>query len=580
MATITGADITARQLRVEGVEAAFGLAGNPMSYVFNRMVAEGIAPYLFRHEAGATLAATAYGFASRKLGVAAAASGPAMVNAVPSLYTAWVQGWPLLLIAGNGQSDRRGLGDFQEAPQVEAARPFTKWSVSIESPERIPYYINAAFRTALNGRPGPVFLDFPADILTAQVEESEVEMFPAAAPPVRAYGDPNLIDEALEEIRRAERPLLIIGNGAAWSDCGEETRRLVDRLQIPFVPSPRGKGVVPDDHPLNASAARSYVLRNADLIVLLGQRLNWTFHFGRPPRFAPDVKMIQIDIEPEEIGNSVAATVGILGDAKVVVEEMLDRAEEAPLAVDAWRDALEGEKQKNAEMVAPMIASDAAPLEMFRMFSEISKVVGDEATIVIDGEQTAAVSRQMLPNSLPRHRLDPGTAGGMGVGVPMAFGAQIARPGEPVICVTGDLAFGWYCVEVETAARYNLPIVFVIANNGTQAISGGKNRYMPHGYLSAPRWESGKPLPLRFQTYGEEALDESIPYVPIAYEKVAEGFGARGEVVSSPAELGPALERALSSGQTTVLNVMVSLFAGRKQQAFSWLPRMEGSDAD
>ena len=203
MAMITGAGIAARQLRIEGVEAAFGVGGNPMSYLFNRMVAEGIAPHLFRHEAGATLAAMAYGFASRKLGVAVAASGPAMVNAVPSLYTASAQGWPVLLMAGNGQTDRRGLGDFQEAPQVEAATPFTKWSVAIDSPERIPYYVNAAFRRALNGCPGPVYLDFPADILEAEVDESEVEMFPPTAPPVWALGDPNLIAEALEEIKRA-----------------------------------------------------------------------------------------------------------------------------------------------------------------------------------------------------------------------------------------------------------------------------------------------------------------------------------------------------------------------------------------
>jgi 2-hydroxyacyl-CoA lyase 1 len=550
MAQLSGADILARTLKAQGITEVFELPGDPIGTMLNSCTAEGIRCFTFRHEQAAAMAAQAWSWTTRTPGVSIVASGPAMVNAVTGLYTAWANCWPFILIGGNSISTLRGLGDFQETPQVEAAAPFTKWSVSVSGPERIPYYVNRALHLAMEGRPGPVYLDFPADVITGSIDEDLVEMLPAATrqPPARPLADPALVERALDTIERAERPLLIIGKGAAWSDAAGETRRLVERLGIPFVPSPTGKGVVPDDHPLCVAAARSYALSHADTIVLLGARLNWIFHFGRPPRFAPDVKVIQIDIEPGEIGNSIPAAVGLVGDAKAVVRQLLDAGGETPLGIESWLQALRDEKHKNEEAVAAQQASDEAPMNFYRLFRDIADVIDKDAFVVADGESTAAISRAMLPTFSSRHRLDAGVSGCMGVAVPYAIGVQVAHPDKQVLCVTGDYALGWNLTDVETAVRYDLPIVFLVANNRSIGIRGGRSRYM--------------------QGLRPEADD------CIRYEQIFEAFGGRGQFVATPGELRPALERAFSERQPVLLNVAVDPGAARKEQPFPWLARL------
>ena len=352
---------------------------------------------------------------------------------------------------------------------------------------------------------------------------------------------------AVDLLEEAERPLLIAGKGAAWADADAELRRLVERLQLPFLPSPMGKGVISDDHPLNAAACRSFALRNADCIVLVGARLNWILHFGRPPRFAPDVRVIQVEIEPSEIGNSVAAAVGLVGDARAVSGQLLEAAPEAPLRIDAWRARLREHGDANAQEVAPLAESDAAPMNFYRMYREIAAALDHDATVVTDGESTQAVSRSMLPNELPRHRLDAGASGTMGVAVPYAIGAQVARPDGQVVCVGGDFAFGWNGMEVETAARYGLPIVFIVANNRSIAMRGSYARY---SYGLAP--ESDEPL---------------------RYDRLMDALGGRGQLVERPEELRPALERVLADRKPALLNVLVDKDPKRKPQEFHWLER-------
>ena len=549
MALISGGAIVARALRNEGVDTIFNLPGDPMGTIYPACRQEDMRIYTFRHEQATAMAAQAWSYVTRRLGVAIVASGPAMTNAVTALDTAWANCWPVLLIGGNGELRRRGQGDFQETPQVAAAAPFCKLSVSVDDPRRIPYYINTAARIALGGRPGPVYLDLPSDVITAAVEEDEVRYLPPAPPPPRPAGEPRLIRQALEEIERAERPLLLIGKGVAWADGAEEARRLVDRLQLPFVPSPMGKGVIPDDHPLNVAGARSYALREADLVVLVGARFNWIFHFGEAPRFAPDVKVVQIDIAPEEIGNGVPATVGIVGDAKVVLGQLADEAGagsrrrlESP-----WLEVLQAERQKNEDAIASMVNSDSTPMNMYRMYREIRAELDRDAIVAIDGENTMAVSRVMLPNYEPGHRLDAGVSGCMGVAVPYALGAQIARPDAQVLSLNGDFAFGWNGMEIETALRHSLPVVFLVANNGS--IGGGRQRMLLG-----------------------EAASEGGPSV-VRYDRMMEAFGGYAEYVEQPDDLRPALRRAFESRRPALLNVVVDPGARRKEQAFDWLAR-------
>jgi 2-hydroxyacyl-CoA lyase 1 len=547
MSTFTGASLMAEALRRNGVEALFDIPGDPIGGILSAGRDIGMQTYSFRHEQASAMAAQAYGYVARRIGVSVVASGPAMTNAITGLATAWANCWPMLLVGGASEAGRRGLGDFQEMPQVEAAAPFCKWSVAIDNPRRIPWFVSTAIRKALSGRPGPVYLDFPADVINARMEEGEVEWTPPAPEPARPAAEPHLVARAARAIAEAERPLLILGKGAAWSDAAPELRELVERLQIPVVPSPMGKGVLPDDHPLCVAGARSYARRNADLIVLAGARFNWIFHFGQPPRFAEDVKVVQIDVDPEEIGASVPATVGLVGDAKVVFRQLADEAgtNARRRLESAWLESLRAEQQRNAEAIAPQINSDEPFTNLYRMFRDINAVAGDDAILVGDGESTMAVSRVMQSLDRPRRRLDAGVSGCMGVGVPYAIGAQVAEPGTRVIAVTGDYAFGWNGMEIETAVRYRLPILFVVANNGSV-------RSTPRVFDMA-------------DYTGEDAL---------RYDRMMEAFGGHAEHVTTVDQLKPALERALGSGKTALVNVVIDPHARRKPQPYSWLDRL------
>ena len=547
MARISGAEILTRQLEHEGVDTVFNLPGDPMGEINTSMRNHGMRLINFRHEQASALAAQAYGYVTRRPGVAICPSGPAMTNALTALETARSNCWPVLVIGGNGDLRRRYRGDFQEAPQVEAAAPFCKWSVQVEDPRQLPYYAHAAVQKMTSGRPMPVYLDLPSNVISGAVEEDEVRFFPKAAPPARPLADPALVESAAREILQAERPLLLIGKGLAWSDAAAEVRELVDRLQIPFVPSPMGKGVVPDDHPLNASGARSYALQNADLVILAGARFNWIFHFGAPPRFSPDVKVVQIDIEGSEIGNGVPAEVGLVGDAKAVFRQVLEATDGARRAETPWLPSLQQEAEKNAGAIREFLDSDAVPMNMYQMYRDVVELMDDDATIAADGENAMAISRVMVPNYLPRHRLDAGVSGCMGVSVPYAIGAAAATPGKQVFSFNGDYAFGWNGMDAETAVRNDLPIVFIVANN---ASVGGPQKM-----------ELGSAAKLESQPEG------------VRYDKIMEAFGGHGEHVERPEELKPAVERSLASGKASLVNVVINKRPARKKQVHHWMGR-------
>jgi 2-hydroxyacyl-CoA lyase 1 len=547
MARVSGGEIAAKQLKREGIEVGFNLPGDPMGSLTSGLTKEGIRLINFRHEQGNALAAQAYGYSLRRPALAIAASGPAMTNAITGLATAWANTWPFLLIGGNGTMALRYRGDFQEMPQVEAAAPFCKWSVAIDDPRQAAYYVNAAIRKMMNGRPLPVYLDMPADVLDARVEEDEVRYYPPVGQPARPAAAQEDVRRAIQAITQAKRPLLLVGKGLAWSDAAEETTQLAERLNIPFIPSPMGKGVIPDDHRLNASAARSYALQNADLVILAGARFNWIFHFGQAPRFAKDVKVIQLDIEANEIGNGVPADVGLVGDGKVVIKQMLDELGRRTASRESdWLLSLEAAKKKNADAIAPMVNSQDSPMNHYQMFREIMPMLDRDVTICADGENTMAISRTMAPNYLPRHRLDAGESGCMGVAVPYGLGAQAANPGKQVVVFGGDYSFGWNGFEAETAVRNKLPVVFVVANN--VSVGGPQARELGGGGMGI----GGQPEGIR-------------------YDKIMEAFGGHAEHVETVQQLRPAMERALASGKASLLNVVISTGRARKEQEFNWM---------
>ena len=551
MAEIDGARLVARCLKQQGVDELFGVVGIPVTGIAAAAASEGIRYIGTRHEQAAGYAAQAISYLKGRVGACLVVSGPGMTNAISALGNAWANCWPMLLIGGSSNQALNHLGDFQAAPQVDLAKPFCKWVGQAERIELIPRYIATAVRHSISGRPGPVYLDLPGDVIASSLEEDDLA-YPARveAPPAPQV-DPADIKAALASMKSARQPLAIIGKGAAWAGAEEQVRRFIEETQMPFLPSPMGKGVVPDGHPLSVAAARTYALQNADLVFTIGARLNWIMHFGLPPRFREDLRVVQLDVAAEEIGSSVPAEAALVGDAKVVMAQMVAELEENPWQIAAdnpWRQALDKERKAKQEATVPMLESDEVPMNYYRPLQEIQRILPGDAIVVTEGASTMDISRQVLDNYEPRKRLDAGTWGTMGVGPGFAIAAQVANPDKRVIALEGDAAFGFDGLEVEVAVRHKLPITWIVFNNN--GIGGGPS--------SLPE---GAPFPPN-------------AFVPNArYDKVMEAFGAKGYHVESPQELRAALEESFDSGATTLINVTINPDAKRRPQQFGWLSR-------
>ena len=551
MAEIDGATLVARCLKQQGIDELFGVVGLPITGIAAAAAGEGVRYIGMRHEQAAGYAAQTMSYLKGRIGACVVVSGPGMTNAITAFGNAWSNCWPMLLIGGSSNQALNHRGDFQDAPQVELARPFAKWVGQCERTEFIPRYIATAVRTAISGRPGPVYLDLPGDIINNSVDEDKVHFVPRVEPPPTPQVADHLIKQALAAFKSARNPLAIIGKGAAWSRAEEQVRRFIDETQMPFLPSPMGKGVVPDDHPLSVSAGRSYALQNADLVFLIGARLNWIMHFGLPPRFNKDVRVVQLDIAAEEIGTNVATEVPLVGDAKAIMTQMVAALEEDPwqIAADSpWRKALQEEIDAKRAATVPLLESTEVPMNYYRPLKEIQDALPRDALIVTEGASTMDISRQVLENYEPRKRVDAGSWGTMGIGPGSAIAAQVANPGKRVIALEGDAAFGFDGLEVEVAVRHKLPITWIVFNNN--GIGGGP--------ATLPE---GQPLP-------------PGAFIPNArYDKVIEAFGGKGYHCDTPEELRAALKDSFDSGETTLINVAINPDSRRRPQQFAWSQR-------
>ena len=551
MAEIDGATLVARCLKQQGINELFGVVGVPVTGIAAAAPGEDIRYIGMRHEQAAGYAAQTMSYLTGHIGACIVVSGPGMTNAITAFGNAWSNCWPMLLIGGSSNQMLNHMGDFQAAPQVALAQPFAKWVGQAERVEYIPRYIATAVRHAISGRPGPVYLDLPGDIISSRIDEERIEYAPRVEAPPRPQVDESLVHDALAAFRSAKSPLAIIGKGAAWSQAEEQVRRFIDETQMPFLASPMGKGVVPDDHPLSVAAARSYALQNADLIFLVGARLNWIMHFGSPPRFRKDVRVVQLDIAAEEIGTNVPTEVPLVGDAKVVMTQLVAALEANPWQIAAdnpWRQALRQELESKKAATVPMLEDASVPMNYYRPLKEIQDVLPRDAIIVAEGASTMDISRQVLENYEPRSRVDAASWGTMGMGPGSAIAAQVANPGKRVIALEGDAAFGFDGLEVEVAVRHKLPITWIIFNNN--GIGGGPSAL-----------DDDKPLP-------------PGAFTPNArYDKIIEAFGGQGYHVETPDELRAALRASFDSGDTTLINVMISPDAKRRPQQFAWLTR-------
>ena len=548
---LSGSQVIARSLKEQGVEYMFGVIGIPVMDIAAAAQEVGIRYIGCRNEQAASYAAGAVGYMTGRPGCCLAVSGPGMVHAIAGLANAWSNAWPMILLGGANDSYQNGMGAFQETPQVEAARPFVKYAARPDSIKRLPYYIEQAVRTSIYGRPGAVYLDLPGDIIFDSIAEGDVECPGRCAEPPKSLADPEAITAALEALKSAKRPLVIVGKGAAYGRAEDEVLSFLEATQLPFLPTPMGKGVVPDDHELSIAPARSLAIGEADVILLIGARLNWILHFGMPPRFNKDVRILQIDIEPEEISTNVVTEAAMVGDAKSVVAQLNRELASSPWAFSAdndWRAALKKKCDDNIASTEAMMDDDSAPMGYYHPLRVVRDLVPRDAIIVSEGANTMDIGRTVLPNFLPRSRLDAGTYGTMGVGMGFALAAALVHPDRKVVALEGDAAFGFSGMEVETAIRHQLPIVFIIINNN--GIGSGVSE-LDH----------------------EAGLHAGVYTVDARYEKVMEAFGGKGYFVTKPEELEPALKSALADSGPTIVNIMIDPKATRRPQKFQWLTR-------
>lgn len=529
----------------------YGVVGIPVTGIASAAMKEGIKYIGTRHEMPATYAAQATSYLSGRIGTSLLVSGPGVLNAIAAFANAWANRWPLLMLGGAGELSRVTTGDFQEADLLTPVLPYAKFASRVATIDRIPIFIAEAVRKSIHGVPGPSFLDLPGDVISGKIEESEVQWAPRVPDPPRPQADSGDVAKALEALKSASNPLIIIGKGVAWSRAEEEARRFVETTGIPYLAMPMAKGIIPDDHEQSAAAARSYVLQNADLIFLMSARLNWMLHYGLPPRYRQDVRVLQLDLNGEEIGVNVPAEVGLVGDAKAVLGQLLDALDADPWRFpddSEWTQSVRAEASRNQAGVDEMMKEETTPMGYYRALKEIRDAIGRDTIVVSEGASTMDISRTVLDNYLPRHRLDAGSFGSMGLGHGFALAAQVENPNKRVLCLQGDAAFGFAGMEVEVAVRHKLPITWVVfVNNGI----GGHHmnldtpfQYPPGGFTPNAR-----------------------------YDKVMEAFGGKGYHVETPEQLATALKEALTLDTPSLINVDLDPDAKRRPQRFAWLTR-------
>lgn len=535
---MTGNEILARALREHGVEHVFFLMGGPMIDAENACLDAGVSMIDVRHEQAAAMMATAYSRVLSRPGVCMAASGPGTTNLVTGVAHAFVDCAPVITIGGSSPVSQYGMGAFQEMDQVAMMRPITRWAERAYDARRIPELVAAAFRHAFAAQPGPVYLDMPGDVLYRDVDPPDVRWVEPDLTRQRPLGDPQLVDRALALLEQAERPVLIAGSGVLWSAAARELQAWVERARMPFWTTPQGRGLIPEDHPLCFLNARATAFGGADLVFVIGTRLNYVIDFGRPPRIAAQARMIQIDLDPAELGRTRHVDVGIAGDARAVLGQLLDAAD-GRLAgrYDRWvayLADLNEEKRLDAERA---MSTDQVPIHPLRLCKEVRDFLDRDSILCVDGQEILNFGRQSIPTYAPGHRLNSGPFGTMGVGLPFGLGAKVARPDKQVVVLHGDGSMGLNAMELDTAFRHRINVLTIVSNNG--------------GWTASDRPKAGRDLGYT------------------RFDLVARALGCHAEHVEHPDGIRPALARAAESGRPALVNVVTDATARARTARFA-----------
>jgi oxalyl-CoA decarboxylase len=535
-----GFHLVVEALKLNGVDTIYGVAGIPITDLLRLAQAEGIRYLGFRHEQSAGNAAAIAGYLTQKPGICMTVSAPGFLNGMVALANATTNCFPMILISGS--SDRAIVdleqGDYEELDQLAAARPYAKAAYRINRPQDIGIGIARAIRAASSGRPGGVYLDLTAEVLGSalDVEAAKKSLVKVVDPSPPQPPAPESVTRAIELLANAQRPLVILGKGAAYARADQEIRSFVETTGIPFLPMSMAKGLLPDEHPQSAAAARSYAIGNADVVVLAGARLNWLLSHGRAPLWNADTKFVQVDISPTEIDSNRAIAAPVIGDIKSVFAAF--NAALKPGRVErqgAWLDEIGKRKQQNIERMAARLNADPSPMNFSSALRAVRNALATQPDVYVvnEGANTLDFGRNIIDMDKPRHRLDSGTWGVMGIGMGYAIGAA-AVTGKPVVAIEGDSAFGFSGMEIETICRYELPITTVVFNNnGVYRGDPAGTVYTPTGLLRDAR-----------------------------YEKIIEAFGGVGYHVTDTPSLTKALTEALASGKPALINAVIDPTAG------------------
>jgi len=551
--TTTGADLLVRQLEAQGVPFIATLCGNGLDPFYVACRRHGLRLVDVRNEQAAGYMADAVGRLTRRVGVCSASSGVAHVNALTGLTNAHFDGSPVLLLTGASSSGTAGMGNFQDLDHVALARPVSKLAQRVDRPERIALAVHEAVATAQSGRPGPVHLCIPGDVLRASVGEADAERWlveresgqapggasaAAAAATPRSLADPDLVREAVDLLARSQRPLLVAGSGVFYAGAEEPLRRLAAALAAPVVTPIWDRGSVSRPMPeflgvIGAASGGPALLGDSDAIVLAGARVDYRVGYMKPPAISAKARVVRVDREPGELNLGVSPDVGLLGDPAVVLAQLCDEWERRRLP--ARTDWLREAQRRNAQYRARWAKSPPAPpMTGQHLVEALRPVLTDDVIFLIDGGNIGQWAHVLLWDRYPGHWLTCGASAVVGWGLPGAIGAKLLHPDRPVLLLSGDGAIGFTIAELETAVRHQVPIVVVVADDQAWGIvASGQKRSL------------GEPI--------------ASLLGPVDYAKVAQGFGARGVTVENPEDLTAATRQALASDQPTLIEVPLAL---------------------
>ena len=538
-------------LKLNGIDTIFGLPGIPITDLTRRLQAGGVRMISFRHEQNAGYAASIAGFMTGKPGICLTVSAPGFMNGLTALANATTNCFPMILISGSSEREVVDLqqGDYEEMDQLAIARPHAKAAFRVLHAEDIGVGVARAIRAALSGRPGGVYLDLPAKLFpqTLDAEAGRNSLIKVVDPAPRQIPAPDAVQRALDLLRSAKRPLIILGKGAAYAQADADIRALVEKAGIPYLPMAMAKGLLPDTHEQSASAARSYVLPEADVVMVIGARLNWLLSHGKgktwggaSPKEWGGQKFIQIDISPQEADSNVRIDAPVVGDIGSCVSALLGAmGPNWPKPPAEWLDAIAERRTKNVAKMAETLAKNPAPMNYHSALNVVRDIIkaNPDAILVNEGANALDFTRSIVDMYKPRKRLDVGTWGVMGIGMGFSVAAAVVSGGQ-VIAIEGDSAFGFSGMECETICRYDLPVCVVILNNNGVYRGDEVN---PIG--------GRDPSPLVFVKGAR-------------YEKLMEAFGGVGVMATTPAELRNAMEEAVRSRKPTLINAVIDEKAG------------------